>query len=172
MNTTFKQMKDIYSGIAMAVFGVVYLTQVPAIRVDLELSFGGSKLFPLITGIGLITVGIIVAARCYLRICRHTTSGAVADQTTAALTSAEKKAGRRGIALTFLYLAAYSLMLERAGFLVATALYLFAMIFLLAPQGHKRPIRYALIALAADLALYLVFTRAFDLILPRGFLGV
>lgn len=167
----FKEARDVYSGTALVLFGAGYSSQIPNIKVAAELAVGGSKFLPTITGVGLIAVGLLITALALRKLSATAPAGATGTGKIDSKSPEEKRAGILGVVLTFAYFMVYSLILPKAGFLLSTFLYLFAMIHLLAPRGDKRPIRHIAIAAVCALAVYLVFTRAFDMVLPRGILA-
>lgn len=61
--------------------------------------------------------------------------------------------------------AAYALLLPRAGYLIATPVYLGAVIWLL---GFRHPAGLAATAIGVTAALYLVFARALHVLVPMG----
>lgn len=164
-NRSFAECKDFYSGLALTVFGAAYLMFVPMITSDIELSFGGSRLFPMIAGIGMIVIGLILAIGTFFKL--KNTPVEAAD----AQSLQKKNMAGVDVFLTFLYFFCYSMLLQTLGFLICAFVYLLLMITLLAPRGKKKPIaKYAVIALVADVSVYLLFVKVFELILPRGIL--
>lgn len=74
------------------------------------------------------------------------------------------------VCLTALLLLVYVALLGLAGFVVASAIYLFFQILLLTPQRVKRNIPLtAVVAVAGAVIVYCVFRYVFDLMLPVGF---
>lgn len=66
---------------------------------------------------------------------------------------------------------AYAIIIKPIGFFISSFLYLFFQSLLIYPDRKKNYLISALIAIIFSLAVYLVFTRAFSLALPRGILG-
>lgn len=79
------------------------------------------------------------------------------------------------ILLTVALLIAYPLLLESAGFILLTAIYIFCQIFLLLPKGsiHKKKevIIAAAVSVLFSLCVYFLFNKVFQIILPAGLLG-
>jgi putative tricarboxylic transport membrane protein len=77
------------------------------------------------------------------------------------------------VSLTALLLLAYVALLEAAGFVIASALYLFFQILLLIPLRLKKNIPLiATISVVGSIFIYCVFRFGFDLMLPTSFLGI
>lgn len=159
----FEEIRDAISGAGLTAFGAAYLYFVSDIKQFMPgLTFGGSRLFPIVTGIGMVVLGLFIC----LKTLRQLAVRPPAEK--ASPPPAVKKSGAWGIALTFVFFLAYSCVLQPLGFLLATFAYLFAMIMLLTPKGRRKPLRFLVVALVADVAVYLLFTRVFELVLPLG----
>lgn len=162
---SFEEIRDAVSGAGLAAFGAAYLYFVSDIKQFMPgLTFGGSRLFPVVTGIGMVALGLFIC----LKTLRKLAVRPAAEKT--APPAAAKKSGFAGIALTFVFFLAYSCGLRPLGFLISTFAYLFAMIMLLTPKGRRKPLKFLVVALVADVAVYLLFTRVFELVLPLGIL--
>ncbi|PBJ04082.1 Tripartite tricarboxylate transporter TctB family protein [Pseudomonas ogarae] len=73
----------------------------------------------------------------------------------------------KSLALVLLYTA----LMEPVGFLVMTALYLYAQFIVLTPADEKvKHLRYALIAVVSAVLIFYIFRHGFDLLLPVGLL--
>lgn len=68
--------------------------------------------------------------------------------------------------------AGYLALMVLAGFVVATALFLAAISFYLDRDRQIRSLIHLLVAAGAAVALWLIFSRLLDVILPRGLVGV
>lgn len=84
----------------------------------------------------------------------------------------KKPARRYAVILTLIILLLYILFLEKVGFIIMTALYLFAQIYILAGDLNRKIPVFAAIAIIASLAIYFLFVSAFQLMLPSGILDL
>lgn len=65
----------------------------------------------------------------------------------------------------------YVLLFQPLGFIVATALFLFVQITIMAPRAERRYLRFALLAITVALLSFWFFERGFYVFLPEGILG-
>lgn len=72
------------------------------------------------------------------------------------------------VGLVFLALAVYIILLGSAGFLIGTILYLFSQMYLLEAREGRHYLQYAVLSVIVTAAIYLIFTKGFHLVLPRG----
>lgn len=116
----------------------------------------GSAFVPRLTAIALMCLsGVLIALSLSKKASSET--GASADN--------------RGGILTIAALAAYALLFDKLGFILATFLYLFAQMTILSDYRNRRLRLFGIISAAAAVAIYLLFVKALNLILPSGILG-
>lgn len=72
---------------------------------------------------------------------------------------------------TIALMAAYMLTLEKVGFLVASAVYLFVQMMILSDKTNRKPVLFAIIAVALPVAVEALFVYAIKMPLPVGILG-
>lgn len=164
-------MLDILPGIASSIFAVLYLCQVPKIRVFKGLGstpltnhfvpnlWGGLLLF---LGVVLIIRGLIKMRRC------RRTSTLPKKTNIGALISS-----KREVIASFLSLAIYVGLLEKVGFMIMTTIYTFVQILILTPPGKawKRNIIPAgIVAGLSGVVLYYIFKVKLNVLLPAGLL--
>jgi hypothetical protein len=65
-------------------------------------------------------------------------------------------------------LAVYILLLEKAGFVAMTIIYLFGQMMILATPEHRRPVLFLILALSCALVIYYTFREVFYLLLPES----
>lgn len=70
--------------------------------------------------------------------------------------------------LVFLSLAIYLFLLNKIGFVIATILYLFSQMYILESRKEKRIFQYIIISVVTSLAVYYMFTKGFNMMLPGG----
>lgn len=74
---------------------------------------------------------------------------------------------------TLALIAIYIALLQTVGFLVMTALYLYAQFIVITPREQKvKHLSYVIIAVITSVAIYFTFRHGFDLMLPAGFLDL
>ncbi|MGE4284728.1 MAG: tripartite tricarboxylate transporter TctB family protein [Clostridia bacterium] len=72
---------------------------------------------------------------------------------------------------TIIVLLAYVVLLEKIGFIITTALYLFAQFFILADKSQRKIPLFAGLAIIISVGVYYLFVNVFQLMLPPGILG-
>lgn len=144
--------KDRIAGILFAVFGVVVTLMATQIRIQPNLSEPGPRLFPYIAGIGMAVCGVGIAL----------TEKGKHDEPY--LT----KEGWKRLGVVSFVLVLYYFGLEYLGFLIATPVFTFAIILILASGIKLSKVVTAVIALATTGGLYLLFQKAFMIFLPSG----
>lgn len=77
----------------------------------------------------------------------------------------------KGGFLTIAALAAYVLLFDKLGFILATFLYLFAQMTILSDYRNRRLKLFGVISATASVTIYLLFVKALNLILPSGIWG-
>ena len=156
------ELGELLLAIAVTLFGVAVVWQTTLIRITPASSRVGPRVIPYIVGGGLILLGLWLAAEAVTgRATRPTTDSEDADP---ALPTDWPTVG-----MLVASLVVYLLLIERAGFVIASALLFFGATF---AMGSRRIVRDLAIGFALSLTIYLVFTRALDLRLPVGVLNV
>lgn len=85
--------------------------------------------------------------------------------------SSTPKSTRFAVWATVILLTVYGAILEKAGFLVSTTLYLFIQFIILAGGKKKNFVLLVVISVGTSAAIYALFVYGFDLMLPAGILG-
>jgi len=155
-----KRYRDTAAGVLIFIGAIGYLWGTKAIRTTLNNGLGGSKFMPTVIGVLLLVFTAIQIAASFRSEHKSDPGCRVLE-----------KGKRRNVILTFVFFALYAGLLNRIGFLVTTFCYLSGQIYILSPAESRSAIKSAGVALIADLVIYLVFTRAFSLALPRGVLA-
>jgi putative tricarboxylic transport membrane protein len=78
----------------------------------------------------------------------------------------------KGGIFTVLALAAYVTLFEPLGFLLATALYLFAQITILSNEKNRRFVLFGIISVVVPAVIYILFKALFHMPFPTGILGI
>ena len=153
---------ELLLALAVGAFGVAVVWQTTRIRVTPAYSNVGPRVIPYIVGSGLIVLALWLAAEALTgRATRPTADSEDADPSL--------PTDWPTIALLGAALVVYLLLIERAGFVIASGLLFFGATF---AMGSRRIVLDLAIGFALSLAIYLVFTRALDLRLPAGVLSV
>jgi len=146
--------------LGVIVFGAVVLWQTSEIRVGRAFSTVGPRVIPTIVGSGLLLIGVILAVQALIG--HHqvpTTDSEDADPT--------RPTDWPTVGLIALALIVYLLLIERAGFVLASgALYAIATF----AMGNRRLIVNLAIGLILAAILFVIFTRGLSLSLPEGLL--
>lgn len=155
---------EIVAELALAVgvvaIGALVLWQTNEIRVAPTYSRIGPRVVPTIVGAGLILLGLWLAADV---LTGHLTGPS--DESEDA--DPTLPTDWRTVGLLAASLVVYLLLIERAGFVIASALLFTGAAF---AMGSRHPIRDALLGLAVAVVLYIGFTEGLDLRLPAGWL--
>jgi len=141
-------------------FGILIVWQTTLVRLTPAYSKVGPRVIPYIVGAGMIVVGIWLAYEALTgRMSLGTTESEDADP---ALPTDWRTVGLLALALLV-----YLLLIERAGFIIASAT-----LFVMAAfaMGSRRLARDIAIGIVMSTVLYVVFSRGLGLSLPAGIL--
>jgi len=143
-----------------AVFGILIVWQATLIRLNPAYSKVGPRVIPYIVGVGLVVAGVWLG---YEALTGHASTGtAESEDADPTLPTDWRTVGLLGLSLL-----AYLLLIERAGFIVASAT-----LFVMAAfaMGSRRLARDIVIGVVMATILFLVFSRGLGLSLPAGIL--
>src|SRR5215212_1857518 len=146
--------------LAAAVFGILIVWQATQIRLTPAYSKIGPRVIPYIVGAGLAVVGIWLAFEALTG--RATAGTAESEDADPTLPT-----DWRTVGLLVLALLAYLVLIERAGFIIASAV-----LFVMAAfaMGSRHLVRDVVIGIVMATILYLAFSRGLGLSLPAGVL--
>lgn len=144
--------KDRIGGVAFALFGIVVTVLATQIRVPANLTEPGPRLFPYISGVGMAVCGLGMALTAKKE-----------DGEPYLTKDGWKRLGICSAALVLYYIA-----LEYIGFLIATPIFTFAIVLILASGVKLNKVMAAVTALVTTGSLYLIFQKAFQIFLPSG----
>ena len=65
----------------------------------------------------------------------------------------------------------YAFSMQRLGFVLSSSFMIFTATWLMAPKRERRPMLFIIISVVVPVAIYLLFTKVFLLMLPDGILG-
>lgn len=141
-------------------FGLLVIWQTTQIRVAPIYSTVGPRVIPYIVGAGLVLTGLWLAVEALTG--RTTAGSAESEDVDLSLPT-----DWRTISLLAVALIAYLLLIERAGFVIASAVLFVGAAY---AMGSRRYVRDGVIGILLSVALYLLFNRGLGLDLPAGVL--
>ncbi len=155
-----KKYWDLASGIFLLVFSVVLFIGAKNVK-TLSVSSVGSGTFPSIIAVilAIVSVAIIVGGVKKAR---------GPDEKSKA---AEGKPRMWAVLATFAIMAIYATLMPTLGFMITTAAYLFAQMYIMAAKEHQKPVLFGIISVVASVSIYYMFVKVFSLMLPAGILG-
>ena len=145
---------------AAVALGAAVVWQTTEIRVTPAYAKVGPRVIPYIVGTGLVVVGLWLAVEALTG--RATAPSAESEDADPALSTDWRTVGLLALALV-----GYLLLIERAGFVVASALLYVGAAW---AMGSRRLVRDVAIGVTLAVVLYVGFTRGLDLRLPAGVL--
>lgn len=154
----YRKYKDAVIGGILAVLSVIYLAMSFQIKLTNIDRIVGSRLFPQICG----TI-ILILSICLIVISVRKAGMKEQSETT------EKKNYTKTILVLGSY-AAYIFLMDKVGFSIASALYLFSQMIVMGkwPDTRKSMALYAVISIIAVVVIYIMFNRVFMLMLPKA----
>jgi putative tricarboxylic transport membrane protein len=149
----------------VVILGAIVLWQTRHIRITPINSRIGPRVIPYVVGSGLVVVGFWLAVEVLLgRTSRPVAGGEDSEDADPTLPTDWMTIGFIAASLV-----AYLLLIERAGFIIASAVLFFGSAF---GMGSRRIVRDIVIALVMSTAIFLLFTRGLSLRLPQGILPI
>lgn len=155
-----EQRYELAVAIAVAVLGVVVLWQTREIRVSPMNAKIGPRVIPYVVGSGLVVVGLWYAIDVLRGNVVGNAAGEDAEDVDSDATTDWSTVVWIGVSLV-----AYLVLLERAGFIIASSVLFLGAAF---GMGSRRFARDAVVAAVLSVAVYLLFTRGLSLRLPEG----
>ena len=151
-----KKYVDLFTGLFFLLFTVVYISQIPAIRIT-RVSTVDSALYPKVMAALLLGLSL---AQLYAAL-KRLKQGVQAkeDQT---------KREYKGAVRTLFLAVAYVVVLEPIGFFISSSVYIFLQILVMCPPEKIRHGQFVVIAVAAAGIINLVFRFGLNLMLPLG----
>lgn len=150
----------VFLGIAATIFAASFSIK------KLVVSFIGSAFVPQVTALLLAGLSVLLIVQSL----SMSGAGRTEKEKTAPPSPDAAKKARFSIIATFVLLFCYLFFLESVGFLITTAVYLFAQFWVLSRKKPNLPM-YALIAVLSSVIIYYIFVKVFILMLPAGIFG-
>ena len=155
-----RNLGELALALGAIIFGLLVISQTTQIRVAPIYSTVGPRVIPYIVGAGLALTGLWLAVEALTG--RTTAGSAESEDVDLSLPT-----DWRCIGLLALSLLAYLLLIEPAGFVIASAVLFIAAAY---AMGSRRYVRDIVIGVLLAVVLYVLFTRGLGLDLPAGVL--
>lgn len=187
-----KGKKDLMAGCVLVVFSAVYFALSFQIKLTSIDRIVGSRMFPQILGVCMFLLGICLIVGGIAAMKRERKASATqaehqeatenVDSRVAAMMKNAEEAGEEALKAkdtknviwktigVFGSFALYIVLLDKIGFTIASTLYLFSQMIMMAkePIPKKNYVVYAIISVVTAVVLYLMFVKGFKLILPQA----
>lgn len=166
-------MVDILPGIVSSIFAILYLCQVPKIRVFKGLGSTplSNHFVPYLWGGILLFLGIVLILRGLMNMRRCKNANNLSSKVSIGSIISDK----REVIASFISLAIYVSLLEKIGFVIMTTIYTFVQILILTPPDNKwkrNIIPAAIVAVITGVLLYYIFKVKLNVLLPAGILDI
>lgn len=175
-----RRFKDIVIGAIVMAFGVFYFSQTLSIKkIPYIDPVVGSAMFPRIIAGVIVACGLVIliqGIRSAAKTENKPTESAKtileeADEAeNGSPEKADRKKGNIKVVLVLLSFALYAFFMDKIGFAVASALYMFSQMILM-DSGRptaKRMVLYAVLSIVLSAAVFALFRYGFGLILPKA----
>ena len=162
--------KNLYPGIILTIISAAYL----ALSGQIEIFTGSgatpldARFMPRLWGTVLLILSLILVVRGIKQRKAAVASGEI-DASKKSLI--ESIADSREVLLSFVFLAIYVAIMEPIGFLISTAVYLYAEILLLTEKSKRNYIIPLIVAIIFAVGIDFIFVRFLNVLLPAGIFG-
>ena len=161
---TFKRCRDLILGIVLLALGIAYTVMAQNIKQGNKLvqrnvgTFAHARIIPTILGILLIVLAVVLIIQGIIKFIKD--DGAAGKKMS--------KVDMFSILLTFAAMILYIILLPILGFMLATMIYLFGQITILAPKEKRNFLLFAIIAVVFTIIAFVAFRIGLTQMLPRG----
>ena len=161
---TFKRCRDLILGIVMLALGIAYTVMAQNIKQGNKLvqrnvgTFAHARIIPTILGILLIVLAVVLVIQGVIKFIKNEGGE----------TKKMSKVDMFSILLTFAAMILYIILLPILGFMLATMIYLFGQITILAPKEKRNFLLFAIIAVVFTIIAFVAFRIGLTQMLPRG----
>lgn len=152
-----KRQRDLLCSVLFLGFGIFVFVQSLPIQPIMEKDLG-SGFMPRVVAVAIIAVAALKLVLSLL-------------DKEAGAEKRERSGDLKGGIATILALTGYAVLFDTLGFILATALYLFAQIFILSGKEHRNIKVTILISVVAPVVIYALFVYAIKMPLPTGILS-
>ena len=156
---SFKKCKDLILGVVMLAFSAFYLVFAQQIKTRPKItpSYSGARVIPTLLGILLAILSVLLIIQGIRRMRSHQDDGKKMD-----------RGDMIAVTLTIAVIVAYTLLLQYLGFILATVLFLFAQMTILAPKEKRNYLLFAIVAVVFTALVFVAFRIGLNQLLPRG----
>ena len=161
---TFKRCRDLILGIVLLALGIAYTVMAQNIKQGNKLvqrnvgTFAHARIIPTILGILLIVLAVVLIIQGIIKFIKD--DGEAGKKMS--------KVDMFSILLTFAAMILYIILLPILGFMLATMIYLFGQITILAPKEKRNYLLFAIIAVVFTIIAFVAFRIGLTQMLPRG----
>ena len=161
---TFKRCRDLILGIVLLALGIAYTVMAQNIKQGNKLvqrnvgTFAHARIIPTILGILLIVLAVVLVIQGIIKFIKD--DGEAGKKMS--------KVDMFSILLTFAAMILYIILLPILGFMLATMIYLFGQITILAPKEKRNFLLFAIIAVVFTIIAFVAFRIGLTQMLPRG----
>ncbi|MEA2529779.1 MAG: putative tricarboxylic transport rane protein [Thermomicrobiales bacterium] len=161
-SSRFDRYAELALAVGVLVLGALVLWKTTEIRLTPVNSRVGPRVIPYIVGGGLVLTGCWLALDVLRGRVARPSAGEDDEDADSSLPTDWAKVGMLAASLV-----AYLLLIERAGFIIASAVLFFVASF---GMGSRRILRDVIVALLLSVGAYVLFTKGLSLRLPKGWL--
>ena len=165
----FSKNKNLVAGGFLFIVGLIYFLLSFQIQLTSIDKLVGSRLFPQIIGILIMFFSGWLVIDNLMKNKKSEKAERQITEDGKALTDNKPKSNNKNTFLVLTSLAAYIFLMEKIGFLVSTLIYLISQMALLEKGKENRNyLKYLVVAIISSIAIYVLFTTVFNMVLPRG----
>lgn len=158
---SFKKCKDLILGVAMLLFSGFYLYYARQIKTRPKLtpSYGSASIVPTLLGVVLLGLSVLCIIQGIRKL--RTADGEAQKEKT-------NKDDLLPVVLTFAVMIGYTLIMQPLGFCLATIIFLFLEMLVLAPADKRNYLLFAIVAVVFTAVVFVAFRVGLQQLLPRG----
>ena len=160
MSFSFRKWKDLIFGVITLILGSLYLYFSTGIKTRPKLTpaYASAKQVPMLLGIALIVMSVLCIISGIAKIRSND------DEKS----SAAKKGDVLAVTLTFGVIVLYLITLRFLGFCLATVIFLFLQMTILAPKSKRNYLLFDIVAVVFTAVAFVAFRLGLSQLLPRG----
>ena len=157
---SFKKCRDLILGIVMLAFSGFYLYYGRQIKTRPKLtpSYASAQVIPTLLGILLAVLSVCLIYQGIKRLKAPDTDG----------TAKSSREDLISVVLTMAIILLYVAILDTVGFILATIIYLFCQMMILAPKAKRNPVLFIIVSVVFTVIVFIAFRIGLKQLLPRG----
>ena len=164
MLTSLQRYKELAAGVVFLMFSVAYYYNATTIRI-LVRYFYNAQFLPRLLAVVMIVLSLVQIVYGVKALNQRQARQSETGGEGAAMSI---QSGNIRILATIAILAVYIALLRQVGFLIMTMVYMFLQTLVLTPKEKRSILFIAILSVVFSFAVYLMFVRGFQLMLPRG----